>query len=140
MSQYYCFECAIYLGHLRPAIPAALTDTQYQLEKYIKHTAPTSNYNFNSVFTSPGSETYGNYIVTAVSSGHVQMDDRGRKNIVWVGSEQTGLTYKNRVLIGPTSAVKVVFHDNDQMIHGFPIDSSELNAAKCVNCGRAVPY
>jgi len=137
---YYCLECAIKLGHLRPALPAALTGTHYQLEKYIKHTAPTSAYNFSTVFTSPGSETYRNYIITAVSSGHVQIDDRGRKNVVWVGSEQTGLTYSNGVFVGPTNAVKVVFHDNAQKIHGFPIHSSEIKAAACVICERPVPY
>lgn len=140
MVQYFCIDCAIQLGHLRPAMPAALTGTDYQLEKYIKHTAPTTSYNFNTVFTSPGSETYHKYVVTTVSSGHVQIDDRGRKNVVWVGSEQTGLTYCNGLFVGPTNAVKVVYHDNDQKIHGFPINSSELKAAKCTNCGRFIPY
>ena len=138
--QYYCHKCAIGLGLLRPAATTDLTATQYQLEKYLKHTAPTSAYNFNTVFSSPASETYQNYIVTAVASGYVQIDDLGRKNIVWVGSEQTGITYSNGAFVGPTNAVKIVFHDDDQKIHGFPIHSSELRAAKCLICGCPVPY
>lgn len=138
--QYYCHECAIMNGILKPTEPTALTATQYQLEKYLKHTVPTSNYNFNTVFTGPASEMYRNYIVTAVASGHVQIDDRGRRNVVWVASQQTGIKYQNGTFVGLTDAVKVVLHDVDNKIHGYPIHSSELGVAKCVICGRPVPY
>jgi hypothetical protein len=128
------------LGLLTPAVPGALTETQYQLEKYLKHTAPASAYNFNSVFTGPGSEMYQHYIVTTVASGHVQVDDENRTNVVWVASDQTGISYSGGTFAGPNNAVKVVFHDDDKKIHGFPIHSSELKAAKCGICGRPVPY
>lgn len=140
MKKYYCHDCAITNGLLKPAVPSPLTATQYQLDKYLKHTAPTSNYAFNTVFTTPASETYQKYIVTAVASGHVQIDDKGRVNIVWVASEQTGITYQNGVFVGPTNTVKVVFHDDDNRVHGFPIHSSELAVARCVVCRRPVPY
>lgn len=138
--QYYCHDCAIRGGLLKPAVPSPLTGTQELLEKYLKHTSPTSNYTFNSVFTGPSSESYQRYVVTTVASGHVQVDDRGRTNVVWVASEQTGITYQNGAFVGPTNAVKVVFHDNDKKIHGFPIASSELGVARCAVCGRSIPY
>ena len=135
---YYCINCAIATGKYKPAIPALLTHTQYQLEKYVKHTSPTSAYSFNTVFTSPSSYTYHHYIVTAVASGSVQVDTRGRINIVWVASEQTGLLFQGTTLVGPTEAVKVVFHDDRNRIHGFPISTSQLNITSCTACGRPV--
>ena len=138
--QYFCHDCAISLGHLRPAAPVALTATQYQLEKYLKHTVPASAQNFNTVFTSPPSSTYANFLITAVASGHVQIDDAGRINVVWVASCQTGISLHGGQFLGPTDAVKVVLHHDHNRIHAFPIQSSELRAAKCVACGRAIPY
>jgi len=138
--QYYCHDCAIKNGILKPTIPTLLTGTQYQLGKYLKHTAPTSNCNFNTIFAGPASSTYQNFIVTTVASGHVQIDDQGRTNVTWVASRQTGITYNHNKFVGPTDAVKVVSHDDNNKIHGFPIHSSELGVAKCILCGRPIPY
>jgi len=138
--QYYCHDCAIKKGILKPIAPTPFTGTQYQLDKYIKHTAPTSINNFNTIFAGPASSTYQTYIVNTISSGHVQIDDHGRTNVVWVASAQTGITYNNNRFVGPTDTVKVVFHDESNKIHGFPIHSSELGVAKCILCGRPIPY
>lgn len=127
------------VGLLKPTAPISLTATQYQLDKYLKHTSPISSYDFYSVFTSPGSETYERYIVTTLASGSVQVDNQGRTNVVWVASEQTGISYEDGTFVGPTNAVKVVFHNDDNKIHGFPIHSSELSTSYCVVCGRPVP-
>lgn len=138
--QYLCHNCAISLGELRPAAPVALTATQYQLEKYLKHTIPASAANFNTVFTSPASSTYRDFLVTTVASGHVQIDDANRNNVVWVASRQTGIALQGGQFLGPTAAVKVVLHHDDNRIHAFPMHSSELLSAKCAACGRDVPY
>src|SRR3989338_9839583 len=132
---YYCHNCAIRNGFLRSAVPSPLTGTQYQLEKYDKHTSPTSNYNLNTIFTGPSSVSYRSCIISTVASGHVQIDDQGRTNVVWVASMQTGITCQNGVFTMPANAVKVVYHDNPQKIHGFPIQSSELAAEACSICG-----
>ena len=112
--QYYCHECAIRIGLLRPTTPISLTATEYQLDKYLKHTSPVTDYDFYSVFTNPRSETYERYIVTALASGSVQVDNQGRTNVVWVASEHTGITYKDGRFLASTNAVKVVFHDDDR--------------------------
>jgi hypothetical protein len=140
MAGYYCHECALKMGLLHPAEPMILTGTEYQLNKYLKHTAPTSDYNFNTIFTGPASSTYHSYIVTTIASGHVQVDDRGRTNVLWVASGPTGITFHKGNFAGPTNAVKVVYHDNENKIHGFPIQSSALGVATCVSCGRPIPY
>lgn len=138
MNQYYCHACAIRCGKLKPADPIELTGTQYQLEKFIKHTAPSTTYPLNSVFTGPASESYRNYIVTAVASGCVQIDGN-RTNIVWVASATTGFTSRNGSFVARNDAVKVVFHDDQFKIHGFPSGSTEFGSATCIDCGKPVP-
>ena len=118
----------------------SLTDNSYKLDKYLKHTVPNSYRNYKTVFTGVSSESYQNYIVTAVSSGHVQIDDKNRINIVWVGSESTGIGLQGGRFIGDMSAVKVVCHSDTNKIHGYPIQVSELNTATCAQCGRPIPY
>ena len=140
MSIYYCHECAAQNGMLRPPPKGEnLTDNSYKLDKYLKHTVPNSYRNYKTVFTGVSSESYQNYIVTAVSSGHVQIDDQNRINIVWVGSESTGIGLQGGRFIGDMSAVKVVCHSDTNKIHGYPIQVSELNTATCVQCGRPIP-
>lgn len=141
MSEYYCHDCAVINGTLRPPPQGdRLTDNSYKLDKYIKHTNPCSSSEFKSVFTGVGSESYQNYIVTAVSSGHVQVDDQSRTNIVWVGSETTGIALKGGSFMGSMNAVKVVCHSDTNEVHGFPISVSELKSATCATCGRIIPY
>lgn len=123
---------------MNPADPIELTGTQYQLEKFIKHTTPSTTYPLNSVFTGPASESYRNYIVTAVASGCVQIDGN-RTNVVWVATATTGFTYHNGKFVAYDDAVKVVFHDDLFKIHGFPIGSAEFGSATCIACGKSVP-
>jgi hypothetical protein len=138
LNLYYCHTCAIKSGKLNPADPIELTGTQYQLEKFIKHTAPSTTYPLNSIFTGPASESYRNYIVTAVASGCVQIDGN-QTNIVWVASATTGFTFRNGTFVAYDDAVKVVFHDDQFKIHGFPIGSAEISSATCIGCGKPTP-
>ncbi len=96
MNSYYCHECAIKLGMYHPAAPIAFSVTSCQLGKLMKHTIPLSSAGLVSVFTGSGSplDTYEGYAVTTVNSGHVQFDEQGRMNIVWVASCQTGISYQ----------------------------------------------
>lgn len=137
--QYYCIDCAISGGHLQRAVPTNLFDTQYQLEKYLKHTTPLSTYNFNSIFSDPSTVAYRDYIVDTVSSGHVQVDNSGRINIVWVASRGTGVSYQNGNFHSNADAVKVVFHDDQFKIHGYPTQSTELAGYNCCVCGKVIP-
>ena len=117
-----------------------LTDNRYKLEKYRKHTDPSSSSYYKTVFTDVTSESYQKHIVTAVASGYVQVDTQNRVNIVWVGSETTGIALKGGNFIGNMSAVKVVYHSNTNKIHGYPIAVSELKLTTCMQCGKTIPY
>lgn len=116
--------------------------TSYQLAKFMKHTVPLSSAGLVSVFTGSGSppDVYEGYAVTTVNSGHVQFDDQGRMNIVWVASCQTGISYQGGKYVGSTDAVKVVLPHDAQRIHAYPIPVSELNSACCASCNRPIPY
>lgn len=120
-----------------PASSGNLFQNSYQLEKYIKHTAPTSaSHNFNSVFTDPSTVAYKDYIVSTVNSGSVEVDNRNSVNITWVASKDTGMSFKNGSFHSKTDAVKVVFHDNQFKIHAYPIPSTGVLRKKCNICGK----
>lgn len=125
---------------MMPAVPTDLVQNQYQLDKYLKHTVPSSSRGTTGVYTWPGSDTYKDFTVSAVASGHVEIDDRNRTNIVWVASAQTGFTWQGGKLVGPTDAVKVVCHQNSSTLHSFPIAMTALQTGTCADCGRLVPY
>lgn len=75
-----------------------------------------------------------------MASGNVQVDGNNRINVVWVGSENTGIARQGGKFVGNTRAVKVVLHFDQNKIHGYPIDISELKTANCVQCGKSIPY
>jgi hypothetical protein len=123
-----------------PEIPVTLTGTSYQLEKFIKHTAPTRGYSLNSVFSESSYEQYRDYVVTTTVSGSVQIDDWGRTNLLYVAGSGIGATYENGHLSIPADTVVVVFHDNAWKIHAFPAGSDSFQHSICQNCGAPIFY
>lgn len=140
MSEHYCHNCSVELGVVEPEIPVTITGTSYQLEKYIKHTAPTGTYPINSVFSDPSYEMYRNYVVTTTMSGSAYIDDQGRTNLLYFAGKEIGATYEDGQLIVPADTVVVVFHDNKWKLHGFPVDSSKFRPSNCLRCGTPIFY
>ena len=83
---------------------------------------------------------YAKYVVSAVASGHVEVDSLNRANITWVASEQTGIVLVSGTFGGPTDAVKIVLYHDKRRMHAFPVRTSDLSAQSCAWCGRLVPY
>ena len=134
-----CINCAISESYYNPQIPSEFPGgTQYQLEKYLKHTCPSSSYDFNSVFSNPSTMAYGDYIVSTLASGYVEVDDRHRLNIVWVASKEVGVTYQDGLFFSTNDTIKVVFHDNILKIHAFPIPPSGVSSRYCIRCGQPI--
>jgi hypothetical protein len=97
MSSYFCHDCAVANGFLRPPPKGdSLTDNVYKLDKYIKHTIPLSSSSYKTIVTGIASESYQNLVLTTVASGHVQVDGHNRVNIVWIGSGE----YRDRASRG----------------------------------------
>lgn len=135
MSQYYCHVCSTNLGIVNPEVPTEITDTSYQLVKFIKHTAPTGTYDINSVFSDPSTQAYRGYIVTGTLSGYVQIDDQGRKNLLWVAGKEIGATIDKGKGVTPADTVVVVFPEDEGRIHAFPAPSTRFGQESCLNCG-----
>ncbi len=135
--RYYCHQCGASLGHLENVYTSDPLQSSYQLEKFVKHTVP-GLHGDASVFDSTSTGPYADYVVSAGASGVVEIDDRGRRNIIWLAGRQTGFDYRNGVLVGPTDGVKVVLSSEAAKIHAFPVDATALTSRQCVSCGKLV--
>ncbi len=108
----------------------------------MKHTAPSASavYPINSVFNDSTYQSYENHIVNAAASGFLEIDDKGRKNIIWFAGSQIGVEYHNGVFVTPTDGVKLVLSEDDNRLHAFSIGSSPLQSASCAFCGKLIPF
>ena len=138
MTQFFCHLCSV-SGLVTPELPTSLTGTFYQLEKYIKHTAPTGTYPLNSIFVDPTYNAYSGYIVTGTMSGLLEIDNYGRKNYIWYAGEITGAEYRNGIYVAPTNGVKVVLPEDATRLHAFPILAQPNVVNYCLNCGAPLP-
>lgn len=135
MPKYYCHRCGVSLGKITPVSSSRLDDNLYKLEKFIKHTAPSSlEQKLHSVFDDPSYSTYTDYVVNTSASGFVEEDDQGRTNMIWYAGSRVGITYRNGIFAVPADAVKLVYHDNDEKIHLIPLQSAPYKTARCENC------
>ncbi|SRR6266545_1586737 len=139
LTQHFCHSCATSMG-----IPAAtpterLFETPYQLAKYMKHTAPGTAYDINSVFSDPSTAAYAGYVVSIMGSGWYQVDDWGRYNMTWYAGSQTGAEYRGGTFHVPASGVKVVCYQDEFKIHAYP-DAAIVPATTCLRCGIPIPY
>ena len=100
-SQYYCHRCAAELGYIHEPSTGKKVRTQYQLEKYAKHTAPDSEHAIQSVFLQSDTSAYAGYMVSALLAGAVEVDEQGRHNVVWVAGTPTGFLYEHGQLMRP---------------------------------------
>ena len=142
MAQYYCHTCSISRALVHPVSPSSLTDTVYKLDKFIKHTAPAASsvYGITSVFEDPAYYSVESYLVNAAASGFLEIDDRGRCNLIWYAGSRVGAEYHNGVFVAPTDGVKVVLPEDDAKIHTYSIGSSPSRSEFCASCGNPIPF
>lgn len=137
---YYCHICAIEQNLYNPIEPdkLSLTSSQYQLEKFIKHTAPTDWSGLISVYNNPDYNIVKDYTINTSASGSVEVDIRGRLNIIYYANRDIGVTYNNGIFITTADTIKVVCHGNTLKIHSFPVDSFIYERKKCIICGGEI--
>jgi hypothetical protein len=138
MAIYYCHACAVLLKAVQPlcSLTIDLTGTQYQLEKFLKHTAPANMNGFISVYDDPSYPQYKDWSVTASLSGCVEIDDASRKNIIWYAGKTIGVSYDHGTPVCRDDTVKLVLPEYASSTHSFPVLSgSYLQTLKCNNCG-----
>jgi hypothetical protein len=134
---YSCHRCAAGRGELQNVYTSDPLQSQYQLDKFIKHTVPLVHPSA-SVFNSTSTGVYANYILDTAASGAVEIDAHGRRNIVWIAGRENGFSFRGGTLVGPTDGVKVVLSSEATLVHAFPISSTSLATHTCAWCGGLV--
>ena len=132
---YYCHKCGAPRGYLRSVQTGSLLDETYQLGKHLKHTVPDPTLPVQSVFASPSTASFEDYIVSSALSGSVEIDEKGRTNIFWGAGKTIGFKYENGILVHPEDVVKVVLSTDSKKIHAFPQSSTVFHGQTCADCG-----
>lgn len=140
MPTYYCHKCASKLGYLSNYCSSSLIGSTYQLEKYIKHTIPDPSLDFQSVFSSPSTNQYRNYIVNASCAGSVEFDDKGRRNIIYVADKVVGVYFRKGEFHHSNNTVKVVLSTEPNKIHAFTESSTNYSTGCCSVCTHSLVY
>ena len=138
-AQFYCHTCAAGRGYLANVFTSGLLQSTYQLEKYMKHTLPSSLSTSGAVqtfFSNPSTSEYETHVVDAINSGAVKIHGK-RRNFIFAAGRQTGWSCTYGVFAGPTDGVLVVLTSEPMHIHAFPVATTTSGA--CADCGRPVP-
>lgn len=138
VSVFYCHRCGAEEGFLRQASTGGFLQSSYQLQKFMKHTIPSTVHDVASVFNDPSTQTYANYIVNTFASGCIEIDDRNRLNVMWVAGKQVGMKLEKGVPVLPADAVKLVLSTDPQKVHAYPVSSTTLSTGFCFKCGGAI--
>ncbi len=138
MKSYYCHACAASGGRLPGAESITVLGSTMQLDKYMKHTCPSSSEAIQSVFNAASTSMYRDYVVSALCAGSVEIDDRGRRNIIWAAGKDVGFQYEHGILRHPQSWVKVVLSSDDTRIHAYPQSSTDFAGGTCRTCGTSI--
>ena len=112
--------------------------TEYQLNKFIKHTVVDPLFRIASVFNDPRVKTYENWVVNSVASGCVVLNPNGVQAYVFVAGKEVGLTYKRGSFHTVGDSVKVVLPTDPKKVHAYPMSSHIIAAKKCATCGDPV--
>ena len=139
-KRYYCHRCAKQLELINDPPTGKVVQTQYQYNKHRKHTVADSTQAIQSIFSDPSTSTYADHIVNTMLEGAVEIDDFGRKNIIWCAGRHTGFRYESGKLIQPSDAVKVVLSSDTNLVHAFPENSTAFNTETCSECGNLIVY
>ena len=140
MPIHYCHDCSRMSGLITP-LPLAsgpAPTSGYQLDKYVEHTVSGMTGKLKGIFNSGSWEAYQGYMVDAINSGCLEIDDQNRKNLVILAGKETGVTFQSGEFVAPCSGVKVVLSELSGRIHGFPFDVIKESQV-CAGCGRRIP-
>ncbi len=137
MSKFYCPACGKALGFKGGIDASNVLATTYQQDKHDKHTTPATSHRVQTVFDSTSTQYYAQCIDEAIDLGFVEIDDLGRKNVLFCPStgSSIGQKYKWGQLQSQPDTVVVVKTSEKTGIHAFLEDSSNYSGYRCANCG-----
>ena len=134
---YYCPDCANARSLLSRKMPPDLFNTSSQRDKFEKHTSATPTPGWLSIFSSKTPEAYHGYVLSAVLPGCIEVDHRG-KQFIWFADTAPGITYRDGGFHASANAVRVVWPEDDEKIHAYPVDLS-TPPKSCSGCGGPLP-
>ena len=138
MATYYCPNCRASLP-CAPALPSGpLLQTAYQHGKHEKHTLVDPAERRQSVFSDPSTSTIRLEVEAALSSGVMELDDRGRINFLTLSGAGFGYRYEWGSRIEDQDLTKVVLSSNAGQRHQFTEASTNLRGCSCSLCGAAL--
>jgi hypothetical protein len=79
-------------------------------------------------------------MVSAMMEGAVEIDEMGRKNLIWCAGKDTGFRVKAGKIVRPTDAVKVVLSSISSSVHAYPENSTSFNDGNCAECGKPIVF
>jgi hypothetical protein len=136
MKKYFCHRCSAARKYLEAIRSDSLLQSPYQLGNYMKHTVPNAKSDVLSVFSSTSTSAFESYVINSKTAGSVEIDERGRANIIWVAGKDIGLKYVRGQVVGPEDAVKVVLSTSTGRIHAYPQSSKQFLPEVCADCGK----
>jgi hypothetical protein len=135
----YCHPCAAACGLLQNIYTSDLGRSVSQQAKTKKHLEVSSRYPTLTVFKSTGLVDYAYHIVRTQEAGIVQIDESGRRNIVWLAGLAIGdLFRKSTDPIKSVDGIALVLSSIPHEAHVFPRDMVSLIRAVCRECHREV--
>jgi len=139
MEKYYlCSSCKKSTGEINTGMYSDPLGSTYQQDKYKKHTVPTTGYDKQSVFIDFTETEYTGLIQEAVLSGSLEVDEQGRKNIIYPIREKIGVLYSKGIPIREQDVLKVVCSTDGERVHGFTISSTTLSTGVCKDCNNPI--
>ena len=135
MLTYYCQTCAVQQGLIRPQIPPNVFLTPYQVQKYEKHTRPSSLSPKNGVFTDPSTLGYRAVMATAAASGWFETDPSRFPSLVRTIDPPPGLIYEYGQFHASANAVRLVLPNDPNHFHLYPEFVPGLEQRTCAGCG-----
>jgi hypothetical protein len=135
MAMYYCGPCRLSLGYA-PALPSgSLLQTGSQRAKHTKHVVVDSSERLQSVFADPSTATIRVEVEAALSSGAMEVDDRGRINFLTWSGRGVGYRYEWGQQVEEQEVTKVVLSSNAGQRHQFTEAVARLGSQHCCICG-----
>ena len=138
MKTYYCHNCGLQHGYFDNVAHGKLLGTVKQREKFEKHTSPSTEFRIASIFNDSSTQAFEDYVVNTLASGCVEIDERRRRNIIWIAGKPTGALYRYGKFELPENSVKVVLSTDPQRIHAYPISSTTMSTGVCADCGGSI--
>lgn len=138
MPSYYCASCRQTLDYYAALPSGPLLQNDYQRQKHEKHTLVDPFERLQSIFQDPSTAAIRVEVEEALTSGPMEIDEKGRINFLAESGPRTGFRYEWGDLVEEQDLTKVVLSSNAGQRHQFPEARARLAGTKCANCAGPI--